>query len=338
MVRECRRRDVWDNARGFNAMTEGHDIVDQAIGWHLRQAGLSSAEWHDFIAWLEADAAHAAAYDRVAMDDALLAELPRPAGPVTGVERVRFASARLRRWGWAVGGTAIAAGVAALLMPLAMAPDNALYTIHTAPGEKRAVVLADGTRIEMNGGTTLHLDRNDLRVATLDSGQAVFAVHHDGGKAFVLRSGGLSVQDVGTVFDVSRSGARLDVAVAEGAVSFQPGREAILLKAGNSLVAHEDVGQVALSKVAVDTVGGWRTGRLTFDATPLGDVAQAIRRANGADLRFDPGLSVRTFTGMLQLTGDAAKDIPHIAALVGAGWRRDGERWVISPGNKAGSK
>jgi transmembrane sensor len=318
-------------------VTEGRDIVDQAIGWHLRQAELSSAEWHDFVVWLEADPAHALAYDRVALDDALLAELPRPVVPSVAVEQVRFAPARSRRWGWAVGGTAIAAGIAALVMPLAMAPGSAAYTVHTAPGEKRVVALADGTRIELNGGTTLHLDRNDLRVATLESGQAIFAVRHDDGKAFVLHSGGLAVQDVGTVFDVSRNGARLDVAVAEGAVSFQPGREAILVKAGNALVAYEDVDQVVMSKVAVDAVGGWRKGRLTFNATPLADVAQAIRRANGADIRFDPGLSVHSFTGMLQLTGDAAKDIPHIAALVGAGWRRDGERWVISPENRAGN-
>ncbi|MEG3145609.1 FecR domain-containing protein [Sphingomonas sp. RT2P30] len=318
-------------------MTEGCDIVDQAIGWHLRQAVLSSAEWHDFVAWLEADAAHAAAFDRVALDDALLGDLPRAAAPIVPVAPERFVPQRSRRWGWAVGGTAVAAGIAALVMPLVMVPGSAAYTVRTAPGEKRVVALADGTRIELNGATTLHLDRNDTRVATLDSGEAVFAVHHDDGKAFVLHSGNLAVQDVGTVFDVSRSGARLDVAVAEGAVSFQPGREAILVKAGNALVAHEDVGQVVLSKIAVDAVGGWRNGRLAFNATPLGDVAQAIRRVNGADLRFDPDLSAQTFTGMVQLTGDAAKDVPHIAALVGAGWRRDGERWVISPEHKAGN-
>jgi transmembrane sensor len=317
-------------------MTEGRDIVDQAIGWHLRQAELSAAEWHDFVSWLEADAAHAAAYDRVALDDALLADLPRPAKPATLTHPAGLVPTRPRRWTWAVGGTAMAAGIAALVMPLALAPSSAAYTVRTAPGESRTITLADGTRIEMNGGTTLRLDRNNTRVASLDAGEAVFAVHHDSGYAFTVHSGGLAVQDVGTVFDVSRSGARLDVAVAEGAVSFQPGREAILVKAGTALVAREDVGQVTLSPVAVDIVGGWRSGRLTFNATPLGDVAAAIRRTNGADIRFDPDLSARPFTGMVRLTGDAAKDVPHIAALVGAGWRRDGERWVISPEGKSG--
>jgi transmembrane sensor len=315
-------------------MTEGRDIVDQAIGWHLRQAELSSAEWHDFVLWLEADAAHAAAYDRVALDDALLADLPRPAPQVAPA---RFVPARPRRWTWAVGGTAIAAGIAALVMPLALAPGSAAYTIRTAPGENRTVTLADGTRIDMNGGTTLRLDHNDTRVASLDAGEAVFTVHHDAGKAFTLHSRDLAVQDVGTVFDVVRNGERLYVAVAEGAVSFQPGRDAIMLKAGNALVARQDVNQVSLVPVAVDAVGGWRSGRLTFIGTPLGEVAAAIRRTNGADITFDPDLSARPFTGMVRLTGDADKDVPHIARLVGAGWRRDGERWVISPEGRAGN-
>lgn len=317
-------------------MTEGRDIVDQAIDWHLRQAELSSAEWHDFVVWLETDAAHAAAYDRVVLDDALLSDLPRPAKPATLTQPARSVPTRPRRWAWAVGGTAMAAGVAALVTPLAMTPSSGAYTERTAPGESRTVTLADGTKIQMNGGTTLRLDHNDTRIASLDAGEAVFTVHHDAGKAFTLHSGGLAVQDVGTVFDVVRNGKRLYIAVAEGEVSFQPGRDAIPLKAGNALVAREDVGQVALLPVSIDAVGGWRSGRLTFNGTPFGEVAAAIRRTNGADVRFDPDLSARPFTGMVRLTGDAAKDVPHIAALVGAGWRRDGERWVISPEGKAG--
>ena len=314
-------------------MTDGRDIVDQAIGWHLRQAELSAAGWHDFVIWLEADAQHAAAYDRVTLDDALLADLPREPRPIVSVEPLHYRPSR--PWGWAVGGTAMAAGIAALVMPLV--PGSAAYTVKTGPGETRMVALADGTRIELSGGTTLRLDHNDMRVATLDGGEAVFAVHHDSGKPFTLHSGALVVQDVGTVFDVARNGARLDVAVAEGTVLFQPARDAILLKAGGALTAHEDSGQLTVSRVAPDAVGAWRSGRLRFTGAPLGDVAATIRRVNGADIHFDADLSARPFTGMVQLTGDAVKDVPHIAALVGARWRRDGERWVLSPDGKNGN-
>ena len=44
-------------------------IVDQAIAWHLRLAHASDDNWMAFTAWLEADPAHAAAYDRIITDD-----------------------------------------------------------------------------------------------------------------------------------------------------------------------------------------------------------------------------------------------------------------------------
>lgn len=307
---------------------QDRDIVDQAIGWHLRQAEMPAAAWHDFVAWLEADTAHAAAYDRVALDDALIATLPMPRGMPIAANDAAPAAPR-RRWLWAAGGSAVAAGLAVLLVPLAPASQG--YAVTTAPGEQRTVTLADGTRIQLSGGTTVKLDRADTRVAELTKGEALFTVHHDAGQPFTLRSGGLSVQDVGTVFDVTRNGARLDLQVAEGAVLFQPRSEAILLKAGAGLSAREDLGSVALAKVVPAAVGGWRSGRLSFHGEPLGSVVGDVRRLSGAELVLDPGLSARPFTGMVQLTGAADRDVPHLAALIGARWRRDGERWVLSP-------
>lgn len=320
-------------------MTTGAaSIVDQAIGWHLRQAELTTAGWHDFVAWLEADPAHAAAYDGVALDDALLAGAAIPPGlPIIAndLDAARVPARRPVRWLWAAGGSAIAAGLAVLAMPLATNIAGDPYVVRTQPGEQRNVTLADGTRIQLSGGTALRLDHKDPRIAELRAGEAVFAVHHDAGNPFTVRSGAISLRDVGTVFDVARDGGRLDVQVAEGAVLFQPGRESLLLKAGKGLSAHEDSGSVVLRDLAVDQVGGWRDGRLTFTGEPLGSVIGTIRRLSGAQLRLDPGLSARPFTGMVRLTGEAQKDVPHLAALIGAGWRRDGETWILSPSDPA---
>lgn len=40
-------------------------------------------------------------------------------------------------------------------------------------------------------------------------------------------------------------------------------------------------------------------------------------------------LAQRPFTGMVVLTGKAERDVPHLAALIGADWRHDGEDWII---------
>ena len=314
---------------------------DQAIDWHLRQAELTEAGWGEFIAWLE-NPVNARAYDRVAAADRLLGDVEHaataatfvvPANDVDPLPTPLSMPARhgARRWGWSVGGLAVAASLALLVVPMVRTPGAQPYWLETKAGERSDTTLADGTRIEMNGATRIGLDHADPRVAVLERGEAVFHVTHDPAHPFSVRSGELTVQDVGTVFDMTRSGVRLDVAVAEGSVVFQPGREHVALAAGQALSAREDTHEVVRSDVAADLVGGWRGGHLSFAGASLGDVAAAIQRQYGIALALESGLSHRSFTGMVAMSGSAERDIPHLAALIGAEWRHQGDQWILVP-------
>jgi len=77
-------------------------------------------------------------------------------------------------------------------------------------------------------------------------------------------------------------------------------------------------------------VGGWRSGDLSFEGIPVGEVAASLRRLLGVDLRIVGDLSRRPFTGMIHVTGAADRDVPHLANLIGATWRRNGEGWVLA--------
>ena len=300
-------------------------IMGQAIDWHVRQATMGADDWTAFVDWLEADPANARAYDRVAADDRAMPAIAAPLAPPAVRPLIP------RRWAFGVGGTAIAAGMVALMVP-AILPQAAIpYSVETRPGEQRTVALADGTRIDMDGGTRLDLDKTRPRSVTLAAGEAVFHVRHDAADPFTVHSGDLTVRDIGTVFDVTRAGKRLDVAVAEGSVMFQPDHDAITLGAGKRLSANQDVGSVTLGTIEPTAVGGWRDGRMAFAGDPLSSVVASIDRRYGVTVRLAPGLSDRPFTGMVALTGAADRDIPHLAALIGATWRRDGEQWIITP-------
>ncbi|WP_242137059.1 FecR domain-containing protein [Sphingomonas sp. TREG-RG-20F-R18-01] len=308
--------------------------MDQAIDWHLRQRDMSDAEWRTFVAWLEADPANAAAFDAVALDMSLIADHSElfPAEAAEAVPPVERKRARtMLRWGVGAGALALAASLSLVVLP--SLPNTAAqpYAVSTRPGEQRVIALADGTRIDLNGASRIELDRSSPRLATLVAGEATFHVHHDSQAPFVLRSGTLSVQDVGTVFNAERDGYRLDVQVAEGAVLFQPRRDKLMLRAGAAVTARDDTGHVAMSRIDPARVGGWRNGDITFAGEPFGRLANALRRLDGVDVTIEPVLSQRPFTGMVHLTGKAAQDVPHLAALIGADWQHDGKRWVISP-------
>ena len=311
-------------------MTTDATIIDTAIDWHLRQPEMTADDWMAFVTWLEADPAHAAAFDRVAMVDREIPPAPAP------LEAANDDAAPVRRWRGVIGGSVAAAVAAALLAPVMLAQRPDPYSVETAAGERRVVALGDGTRIEMSGGTRLTLDHHDDRVAALDRGQALFTVRHDAAHPFTLTAGGVAVRDLGTVFDVARDGPRLAVQVASGSVMVQPDRDRITLTPGQTLLTDEASGHAVRGTVAPADVGGWRQGRIALTGATLGDLASAWRRLYGTRLNLTGALAQRPFTGMVALTGKAERDVPHVAALIGADWRRNGEDWIIeAPGGSS---
>ena len=300
---------------------------EQAIDWHVRQRDMSAAEWDAFATWLEDSPANARAYDAVAMADALLVAPVAEPKPV--MTETPVAANDNRGWGrwWLMGG--VAAAVALIAGPALMQTRPDIRVEQTRPGETRAIALNDGTQVELAGGSRLRLDRNDTRVATLESGQALFRVRHDASAPFELRSGDVAIRDVGTVFDVRREGARLDVTVAEGAVALAPRGQAVQLTAGQG--ARLDEAQGSLRRVQVDPamVGGWRRGLLDLDGETVDAIAARLQSAYGMRIAVEGPLAKRSVTGLVRVTGDASRDVPRLAKLIGAEWRQSGGDWIL---------
>jgi transmembrane sensor len=162
----------------------------------------------------------------------------------------------------------------------------------------------------------------------------LFHVRHDDKAPFTVRSGNLEVMDLGTVFNVSRDGARFSLAVAEGSVMFQPRDQALKLAPGDMLDVREDRQEVRRGKIAPAFVGAWKSGRFSFSDTPVSDILRDMQRRYGTEVVVDPALSSRKVTGIVTFTGEAQRDVPHIASLIGANWRKDGERWTLSPDSR----
>jgi len=301
-------------------------IADQAIVWHLSQDSMDAHAWHRFVEWLEADPRHAEAYDRIALADGLVGETRAPSLPEPANDR-GVPGWRLGRW--LGGAAACAAAVAAVMVMQPSAPD--IQTVQTASGETKQLVLGEGSRVEISGGTRLSFDRNHPRQVTLEHGEALFHVRHDASDPFTVRSGALEVQDVGTVFNIARDGRRFSVAVAEGSVLFQPQADAVTLVAGAALAVDEEHQALRVVKIDPGLVGGWRTGRLAYAGTPVPQILREIERLYGTKVVADHGLSARRVTGMITLSGEARRDVPHIASLIGANWRVNGEGWVLTP-------
>jgi len=299
--------------------------MEAAIAWHVQMPAMDAARWADLVAWLEAAPEHQAAFDRVAAADRLLAAVPglrqRSGEPPSAMP------AR-RRWWRAGAGIALAASLAGVALWTVAPRDRLPTTFATAAGKMQTVRLAEGTAIVLNGDT--RLTRGDgERSVRLDGGEALFAVRHRADAPFTVEAGRYRIVDVGTVFNVRRDAGRLMVSVSEGSVMVDPDSARLALHAGEGLTIDEASGLATRWKAA--SVGGWQAGELDFDRATLADVVAAFHRRNGAEIRLEGGLSVLPFTGNVRLSGETARDVEHLARLVGVDCRREGEIWVLSP-------
>lgn len=306
-------------------MSNGDRILRQAIDWHIRLADGDTDLWHGFVAWLEADTAHAEAYDRVASDDALLddrgAQPVRPA--IVPVPR-RADARRKKAVFWGAGMAAVLTGAIGLayFRPAADAP----YFVEAPAGGGRQVMLADGTRIMIHAGGRLRLDRAHPRLAAIEKGEALFQVRHDPANPFRVEAAGRVIEDLGTIFDVAARGPELRVAVAEGSVSFNSGQNHILLKPGMVINASAD-DQIEIRHVDPGTVGAWRLGHVDFDDVALRDVVRQLRLSNGIRIALSPELGSRRFSGVLRNDRGGDEIVRSLAQLsetralrVAGGW------------------
>ena len=199
-------------------------------------------------------------------------------------------------------------------------------TYETAVGERRDVVLSDGTRVTL--GPASRLDVRD-RVAQL-TGEAYFSVVHDQRRPFTVHAGDAVIRDVGTVFSVHSDPTEpVRVAVSEGAVQLAHAQNSVTLTRGDVGVVEAN-GRVQASRgAATDDDWAWTRGRLVFRNTPVADLAPDLRRWYGVQLRVtDTALLRRHFTG--SFAGEAPNRVLDVIALaLGARVERRGDTAYI---------
>lgn len=168
----------------------------------------------------------------------------------------------------------------------------------TGTGERRQIVLADGSHITLNANSAVDVNLSaDGRRITLRKGEALFNVTPDPQRPFSVQAGALNATALGTIYAVRREGEQVDVTVRRGRVAVTEGADKETLGVGETIVGRVD-GLGAKQSVDVNKVLAWEHGRLIFELTPLSQVLEQIER-------YRPGvLMIRdTRLGALKVSG-----------------------------------
>jgi transmembrane sensor len=308
-------------------------IEDEAIGWVIRQRDPGFADWDSFMLWLEEDSMHAQVYDEMALADRDMASYAAPAPKPLAPPARHDGGYRPSRRG-ALGWGAVAASLVAFAGYSLLVPASAGYAVETKAGERQSVALADGSRIDLNGGTRLMLDRENPRFAQLERGEALFTVVHDETRPFIVKTGGATLTDAGTAFNVVRAGDVTEVAVSEGVVIYDRGAERVTLPIGRRLRA-VDGRRAEAGDTDPGAVAAWREGRLIYGSAAFATVADDLSRNLGVPVSAAPGVRARRFSGVILLDGGADRAVPRAGAVLGVSARREGNGWVLMAGSDA---
>jgi ferric-dicitrate binding protein FerR (iron transport regulator) len=230
-------------------------------------------------------------------------------------------------------GVGLAAQVGILPEGKRAAADERTYT--TQPGERADLLLADGTRVVLDGASTLRIPESfgkSARELYLD-GQAYFEVTHDSARMLRVHTRRSVAEDLGTRFIVTAysSDSTEQIAVTNGTVAVQGSGEPVVLRA-NDIGRVSATGTVLAQRNAgAERYVAWMSGNAHFDDAVLADAATTLMRQYGVQLQIaDPKLARRRFSGSISAKSLYA-DLSALALLLDVRYQRQGSTVILSP-------
>jgi transmembrane sensor len=168
------------------------------------------------------------------------------------------------------------------------------------------VELDDGSRIELEEGARLEtIENGPTRFSTLLArGTARFSVKPGGPRRWVIESGLVTVEVVGTVFTVARSDEGVHVSVERGVVIVRgervPDRVRRLTAGESVFVAREDIAEVAppidpapIAAAEAVIERSEAPAPPAFEDDPSDELGLTLRRADAARRRGDVDAAIR---------------------------------------------
>lgn len=205
---------------------------------------------------------------------------------------------------------------------------------HTKTGERRDVMLADGTRLVLNTRTSVNVDFDrERRDIALLAGEVLIVTGHalvDGRadtRPFSVRTAEGSVLALGTRFVVRREEASTTVAVLESRVRITPDHQPVAhtLDAGEQASFTRDG---VWSSAPVDAqISAWTHGRIAATDMRLADFLAELSRYRVGFLRCDPAVADLRFSGSFPL-GDTDRILMMLPNTLPVRVTRHTRYWV----------
>jgi transmembrane sensor len=290
------------------------DTLHIAADWwvRLRAPDATDDVVDQWVAWTLEDASHLETFERVNELASRLGSLDRVSRQSL-INAFARSPAPQRRWLPLAAAASLAAVMLSGMVYFAwtqLVPGVSTQVYNTAIAQNRDITLPDGTKVALGAASTMAAQfSNGQRRIDLKSGEAFFQVVHDNSRPFVVAAGDISVRDIGTAFDVRRTGQRVTIAVTQGRVEIadtnqRPGetRPGTLVVSAGQLASYDpSTSGITVGSITPEQATGWRSDRLEFIDEPLAVVIANLNRYSNHPLHIaDADLGKLSYTGSIR--------------------------------------
>lgn len=180
-------------------------------------------------------------------------------------------------------------------------------TLVTNTGQAYNLILADGTRVWLNAGSSLkyptRFGRKERTVFM--TGEAFFAVAHQASAPFKVIVNGRQIRDIGTEFNVNayNDSPTVNAALVSGSIEVYTKGEHQIIKPGQ--LANIAERKILVVPADLKSITAWKNDLFIFHQAPLTKIMKIIARWYGAKVIYSPD-----FIGDDVFTGEMSRDIP----------------------------
>ncbi|MDD4429709.1 MAG: FecR domain-containing protein [Paludibacter sp.] len=187
-------------------------------------------------------------------------------------------------------------------------------------GKRSEIILADGTRIWLNAGSSLsypvHFNTNKREVHL--SGEAFFEVSTDNSKPFYVITNDIKIKVTGTRFNITsyHNDDVTQAVLVEGKIEASKNRlfgQSIELMPGERILYHKEEKMMQKEKVDTAIYSSWVNGYLIIENEPVEEILKKLERYYNQKIVLDKINDKYRFTGKLNLADSLDKVLSNIA-------------------------
>ncbi|MEO9481927.1 MAG: FecR domain-containing protein [Ekhidna sp.] len=184
------------------------------------------------------------------------------------------------------------------------------HTLTVPYGKRFKLVLSDGTKAQLNAGSSLKYPVKFIAGSTRQvflNGEAFFDVAEDTAHPFIVNANELDIKVLGTQFNVSSypEDEFIRTVLVEGSVSLSEdagSAEATRLEPGHQAIWNKEDRSIFIEEIETSVFTSWIDGRIVFRHMPFKNILKKLERHYNVDIvSNNEVLNEETFTASFDI-------------------------------------